>query len=69
MTSSYQMRVVEGTQFDAPMHSADPLVLGIGLADDPEAFEHPIVLEEHAAAAPEPDDSVRLYLREIGAVP
>jgi len=69
MTSSYQMRVGEGTQFDAPLHSADPLVLGIGLADDPEAFEHPAVLEEPAAAAPEPDDSVRLYLREIGAVP
>jgi len=71
MTSSYQMRVGEGTQFDAPLHPVDTesaLVLGIGLADDPEAFEQPAV-EEHAAAAPERDDSVRLYLREIGAVP
>jgi len=72
MISSYQMRVGEGTQFDAPLHAADAeasVALGISLDDDAESFEQPAALEERAKSFPEPDDSVRRYLREIGSVP
>lgn len=54
MVSSYPMAVGEGTQFDSPLHMADP---------DTNAFEEP------ARSGTEPDDSVRRYLREIGTVP
>ena len=72
MISSYQVQVGEGTQLDAPLQAADPdatVAMGISLDDEPEDFEHAAVLEERAASFPEPDDSVRRYLREIGSVP
>ncbi|MGA3043331.1 MAG: sigma-70 family RNA polymerase sigma factor [Bryobacteraceae bacterium] len=72
MISSYQMRVGEGTQFDAPLHAVDAdatLALGISLDDDAADFEQPAALEEPARSVSEPDDSVRRYLREIGSVP
>jgi RNA polymerase primary sigma factor len=72
MISSYQMRVGESTQFDAPLHAADPdanVALEISLGDDAESFEPPAAFEEPARSLPEPDDSVRRYLREIGSVP
>ena len=71
MISSYPMQVGETTQFDAPLHAADPearVALGISLDDDAEGFEPPAVLEEAAPSPPERDDSVRRYLREIGSV-
>lgn len=39
------------------------------MADDAEDFDQPAVLEERLPRAPEADDSVRRYLREIGSVP
>ncbi|MGC9950882.1 MAG: sigma-70 family RNA polymerase sigma factor [Bryobacteraceae bacterium] len=72
MISSYQMRVGEGTQFDAPLHVADPDAsagLRLSLEDDAEVFEQPAAFEEPVPSFPEPDDSVRRYLREIGSVP
>ena len=72
MISSYQMQVGDGTQFDAPLHAADPearVALGISLDDDADGFEPPAAPEEVASSFPEPDDSVRRYLREIGSVP
>ena len=72
MISSYQMQVGEGTQFDAPLHAADPdvsVALGISLDDDAVGFEQPAALEEPAPSFPDRDDSVRRYLREIGSVP
>src|ERR1039458_5051895 len=70
--TSYQMQVGEGTQFDAPLHAADPdasVALGISLDDDAAGFEQPAALEEPAPSFPDRDDSVRRYLREIGSVP
>ncbi len=72
MISSYEMRVGEGTQFDPRLPTPDPDVraaLGISLDDDTESFEHSAALEEPARSFPEPEDSVRRYLREIGTVP
>lgn len=72
MISSYQVQLGEGTQFDAPLHAADPeatAALGISLDDVAESFDQPAALEERAKSSPEPDDSVRRYLREIGSVP
>jgi len=72
MISSYPMQVGETTQFDAPLHAADAearVALGISLDDDAEVFEPPAAIEEAAPSFPEPDDSVRRYLREIGSVP
>src|ERR1035438_2787456 len=72
MMSSYQVRVGEGTQFDAPLHAADAdarAALGIPLDDEADGFEHPAAVEEPVKAFSEPDDSVRRYLREIGSVP
>jgi RNA polymerase primary sigma factor len=72
MISSYEMRVGEGTQFDPRLPTPDPDVraaLGISLEDDTESFEHSAALEEPARSFPEPEDSVRRYLREIGSVP
>jgi RNA polymerase primary sigma factor len=72
MISSYQVGVGESTQFDAPLHAADAEArgaLGISLGDDAGDFEQPAALEERAPSFPEPDDSVRRYLREIGSVP
>jgi len=72
MISSYQVQVGDGTQFDAPLHAADPdagATLGMSLDDDADGFEQSAALEEHARSLPEPDDSVRRYLREIGSVP
>ena len=66
------MLVGEGTQYDAPLHATDPeggAPLGIALDDDNEGFDAPATLEERAHSSPEPDDSVRRYLREIGSVP
>ena len=72
MISSYQVQVGEATQFDAPLHAADPearVALGISVDDEAESFEQPAAVEEAAPSFPEPDDSVRRYLREIGSVP
>ena len=73
MISNYQMRVGESAQFDSPLHAADPemtAALGISLDDDAVGFEAPAVPEEVVPSSfPEPDDSVRRYLREIGSVP
>jgi len=71
MISNYQMRVGESTQFDAPVHTADAEVgAGLGLSlDDVDSFERAVTPEERAPSFPEPDDSVRRYLREIGSVP
>lgn len=72
MISSYQMRVGETTQFDAPLHMADPdapVALGLALDDEADSFAQPAAFEEPAPSFPEHDDSVRRYLREIGSVP
>jgi len=60
MMSNYQMGVGESTQFDAPL-LADP--------DTTAALAYSVEDEEHAPSFPEPDDTVRRYLREIGSVP
>ena len=72
MISSYQVQVGEATQFDAPLLAADSearVALGISVDDEAESFEQPAAAEEAAPSFPEPDDSVRRYLREIGSVP
>jgi RNA polymerase primary sigma factor len=72
MIASYQMQVGEGTQYDAPLHAADAdasIALGGALDDEAESFEQPGAAEERVQSFPEPDDSVRRYLREIGSVP
>src|SRR5579862_920232 len=71
MISNYQMRVGEGTQFDAPLHTADAdasAALRVSLDDDTEDFDQRVASDE-PARRPEADDSVRRYLREIGSVP
>ena len=72
MISSYQVQVGEATQFDAPLLAADSearVALGISVDDEADSFEQPAAAEEAAPSFPEPDDSVRRYLREIGSVP
>ncbi len=72
MISSYQTRVGEGTQFDAPLHLVDPEVgaaLRISLEDGAVDFDQPAAMEEPAPRPAESDDTVRRYLREIGSVP
>ncbi len=71
MISNYQMRVGEGTQFDAQFHTADAdasAALRVSLDDETEEFDRPVASDE-PARRPEADDSVRRYLREIGSVP
>jgi len=61
MISNYQTGMGESTQFDPAFHAIEPdgsAMVGVM----PEEEEQP----RHA---PEPDDSVRRYLREIGSVP
>ena len=51
MISNYQMQVGESTQFDAPLHAADPdasVTLRIPLDDEAEGFEQPAAIEEVA---------------------
>lgn len=72
MSSSYGMAVGEATHFDAPLQSPDPDASAAGAISLDEALdglEHPAAPEEPVHSFPEPDDSVRRYLREIGAVP
>jgi RNA polymerase primary sigma factor len=71
MTSSYAMRVGEDTQFDTPLQVVDTdagASHAISFDDVAERLEQPAVFEERAKSFPEPDDSVRRYLREIGSV-
>jgi len=68
MMAGYQMQVGEMPQLDA-LRSAGDSILGIHLAEGPEGFESSTEFEERAPGRTESDDSVRLYLREIGAVP
>jgi len=71
MISNYRTRVGEDTHFDAPLHASDADGAGaaaISLDDALEDFEQPSAAEDRPQAFPEPDDSVRRYLREIGAV-
>jgi RNA polymerase primary sigma factor len=61
MVSNYQVGMGEGTQFDPAFgatEARDRAVLGV-LPEE----------EERPRYSPEPDDSVRRYLREIGSVP
>jgi RNA polymerase primary sigma factor len=61
MVSNYNMRVGEGTQFDSAIHAVEP--------DGSAVMETLSEDEGHPRSFPEPDDSVRRYLREIGSVP
>jgi len=61
MMSSYQIGVGESTHFNAPLHSVEP--------DTRAALAVSVEDEERTPSYPEPDDSVRRYLREIGSVP
>ena len=56
--SSFPTHMGEATHFDAPLH----------MVDVNETLEFDAAVEERPAPS-DPDDSVRLYLREIGAVP
>jgi RNA polymerase primary sigma factor len=68
MMAGYQMQVGEMPQLDA-LRAAGDSILGIHLAEGSEGFETSTEFEERAPGRTESDDSVRLYLREIGAVP
>ncbi len=73
MFANYEMRVGEGTQFDAPIpnvaHPGAGIALALALEDDGDGIEHSAATEEHRSPFTDPDDSVRRYLREIGSVP
>jgi len=72
MIADYETRVGEATQFDALRNHTDAdgaESLGLAALDGDASQYEQTAFQDRAPAAAEPDDSVRRYLREIGAVP